>query len=282
MVKITIYKDKITATKHNKDENTYTEHDISKLDGSILKYLNRIVDIKLDVTVEDFMNHLERYEKDIDYCFSDYLKGNPLRVYLDDMRAKESETDLAEIEICWEGEIINDDFILVAYLRAWWNEEKVKEIGEELEYPKEVNFLPIHVWKNCLFRLNDNIIINHLKEEQMEREMVFAGIYSWTLCELITKFLEEISLNGSPNERDELSVLMQNKKYDIKEIVKSPEQTNFWLLFLQDELADLQDRFKISIDDEDYEQASILKKDIEKAERELSKLKEEIKKYNGE
>ena len=70
MVKITIYKDKITATKHNKDENTYTEHDISKLDGSILKYLNRIVDIKLDVTVEDFMKHLERYEKDIDYCFS--------------------------------------------------------------------------------------------------------------------------------------------------------------------------------------------------------------------
>jgi hypothetical protein len=282
MIKITIYKDKITATKRNED-NTLSEHDISKLDGTILKYLNRVVEVKPDVTIEDFMKHLERYEMAIDYCFSDYLKGHPFRLFLDDMNLRESETDLEEIELCWEGEIINEDFIMIGYLRGWISDEKIKELGPEYEFPQEVNFIPIHVWKNCLFRLNDNIIINHLgDEETLEKEVVFAGIYSWTLYEVISKFLEELSLNGSPNERDELLVLMENKKYDVKEIAKNAEQTEFWLAFLKDELKDLRTLMENSNEVEDYEQSNILKKEIEASEKELFNLIEEVKKYNGD
>ena len=283
MLKLIIYKDKITITKWEEKEKSWSEYDISKLDGSINKYFNRIVEIKPDVTVEDFMLLLEKHEPVIDYCFSDYLKGHQFRLFIDDMNKQDSDTDLGEVEICWEGEIINEDLAIIGYLRGWLKDEKIKELGEEYEVPHDISFLPIHVWKKCKFILNENIIVNNLGElNDLKKEMVFAGFYRWTFFELVSHFLEELSINGSPEERDKLSSLMESKKYDAKEVVKSQEQTDFWLAFLTAELEDLNTLLDVTLENEEYEKAAKIKQDIETAEKELFELKEEIKKNNGE
>jgi hypothetical protein len=283
MLKLIVYKDKITATKWDETNKTWPEYDISKTDGAITKYFNRLVEVKPDVTVEDFMLHLEKHEPVIDYCFSDYMKGNQFRVFLDDMNKDNIETDLGEIELCWEGEIVNENFAVIGYLRGWLKDEKIKELGEEHEVPNDVSFLPIHLWKKCTFILNENIIVNNIVNlANLEKEIVFAGLSHWTLFEVISHFLEELSVNGSPEERDKMNSLMESKKYDVKEIIKYPDQVDFWLAFMEAELDDLNSALEFALENEEYENASKLKVDIEIAEKDLFELREEVKKSNGE
>ena len=104
MRKIIIYKDKITTMEWHEQERTWVEHDIAKLEGSIIKYLNRLVEIKPDVTVYDFMKHLEAYEATIDYFFQDFTRGVSLRPFLEEMEKDGEDAGLGNIELIWEGE----------------------------------------------------------------------------------------------------------------------------------------------------------------------------------
>jgi len=283
MQKLTVYKDKLTVTKWEENNKSWAEYDISKLEGSIAKYFNKIVEVKSDVTIQDFINHLEKHESIIDYCFSDYLKDIPLRKFIDDMNKQEADTDFGEVELCWEGEIINDDLAIIGYLRAWLKDEKIKELGEEYEVPHDIALLPIHVWKTCKFILNENIIVNNLGEmSDLKKEIVFAGFYRWTLFEVISHFLEELCMNGAPEDRDKLYAEMEDKRYNLKEIVKSKEQSDLWLAFLGQELKDLNVMMDSALESEDYEKASKLKVDIEETKKELLELKEELKKNGAE
>lgn len=281
MVRLIVYKDKITITKWEEQSGSWGEFDIYKLEGSIAKYFNKIVEIKPDVTIQNFINHLEKYEPIIDLCFSDYLKNIPIRNFVHDMNKAEAVTDFGEVELYWEGEIINDDLSITGYLRAWPKNEKIKELGEEYEIPYDVSLLPIYTWKNCNFILNENIIVNDLSEmSSLKKDVVFSGFYRWTLFEVISHFLAEISANGSPDDRDRIFIEMEGKRYNLKEIVKSKEQTDFWLAFLEQELIDLNKLMDSASESEEYEKASKIKVDIADTEKELFELREELKK-NG-
>lgn len=289
MLKVIIYKDKITATKWDEDAKIWSEHDISKSDGPIVKYLNRMVEIKPDVTVEDFMLHLEKHETVIDYCFSDYMNDLSLRTFLDDMNKESIETDLEEVVLCWEGEIINEDLVIAGYLMAWMKEEKIKELGEEYDQPHDISFLSLQIWKKCKFSLSEGIVINDFGDisnisnmSSINNEIIFSGFYRWTLFDVISNFLGDLSINGSPEERDKLFAQMQTKEFDIKEVAKNIEQAEFWVAFLENELANLRALLSDSLDEEEYERVPKLKKDIASAEKEINELKEEIKKNEGQ
>lgn len=288
MLKLIIYKDKITINKWEDNSNSWGEFDILKLEGSITKYFNKVVEIKQDVTVQDFMNHLERYESIIDYCFSDYLKQVPFRKFFDDMNKDGEGSDFCDVELCWEGEIISGNLAMIGYLRAWLKDEKIQELAEEskispeqFEVPHEVSLMPIHMWKDCNMFLNEHIIINDLGEVNvLKRDVLFSGFYRWTLFDVISQFFQEISMSGSPDERDKIFSDIKDKKYNVKEIAKSKDQYDFWLVFLEQELIDLNKSMDLALENEEYEKAAKLKFDIETSEKELLELKEEIKK-NG-
>ena len=282
MEKLIIYKDRIISSKWNEISKSWREEDIAKQEGDIIKYLNRIVEIQPDVTVEDFMNHLREYEAAIDYCFSDYTKGAKLKLFLDDMESESIEkNDLVEVELSWEGEIIGDDMVIIGYLRAWLTNEKIKELGEEYEVPHDVSFASMSTWKKCKFNLNENIsVINVDQQDFSKREIVFDGFYRWTLFEVISNFLMELSANGAPSERDDLYLQMKNKKFDVKEVAKDEDKKQFWLTFLTDELKRLKDLKEEVLENEDYETASELKVEVGILEKELEKLKKEIKRLH--
>lgn len=283
MLKVIIYKDKITATKWDDESKIWAEHDISKSDGPIVKYLNRMVEIKPDVTVEDFMLHLEKHESVIDYCFSDYMNDLSIRIFLDEMKKETATTDLEEVVLCWEGEVINDDLVIVGYLMAWMKEEKIKELGEEYDQPHDISFLSLQIWKKCKFSLSEGIMINNFGDmNNMTSEIVFTGFYRWTLFDVISNFLSDLSINGSPEERDKLFLQMQTKKFDIKEVANNPEQAEFWMAFLENELSNLKALLSDCLDEEEYEKVPKLKKDILTVEKEINELKEEIKKNEGQ
>lgn len=278
MRKIIIYKNRITVTQWEEQGRTWIEYDILKLEGSINRYFNRLAEIRPDVTVEDFMRHLEKHESVIDYCFSDYSKGIPLRLFLNEMENEKTDSDLGEVELFWEGEIMNGDLAIIGYLRAFLSEERANELGKDSDIPHEINFLPINVWKNCRFLLNENLMItNSGKMNEVRKDLVFEGFYRWTFFEVVSNFLGELSLNGSPDERNKLLSQMEDGKHDINEIAKNKEQAEFWLSFMSTELDDLNAAMDKALEKEEYEKASKIKENIENVEKELNDLKELIK-----
>lgn len=283
MLKLIIYKDKITTTQWEPELNDWIENDIKTLDNPITKYFDRYVFIKDDVTVEDFMKHLEYYEKDIDFCFSGYNNDVPLRPFLDEMREEVSEemsSDLADIELVWQGEILNNTICVFGHILAFLSEDKLKEVGEENDLPHDVSWLPINVWKHCKMSLNDVILINNLGTvEDITDELVYEGYHYWTFFDIVSNFLADITINGTPEERNKIASQIVNKQYDVKEVAKNQEQATYWMSFLETELEEMKLTMEDAVDGEDYERAEIIKKDMESVEKELGDLREEVERY---
>lgn len=282
MLKLIIYKDKITTTKWEEEKNDWTEHDITSLKEPITAYFDRNVEIKQDVTVEDFMNHLRKYEKDIDFCFYSFSDGIPLKLYFDEMDSPTDVAhDLGEVEMCWEGEILNDELMLFGYLRAYLTPEKIAEVGEMNNIPHDISFLPINVWKNCYFRFNEGILVHNLGEiDNINSELVFEGYKAWTFFDVLSNFIADITMNGTPEERNSKAESFVNKKYDVKEVAKDREQAQYWLDFLEEELKEMNEKMRETLENEEYENAEVLQKDINAVTEELKTLKEEVEKYN--
>lgn len=284
MFRIIIYKDKITSTFWDEPTQSWIEFDIAKEEGQLTQYFNQPVEIKEDVTVEDFMKHLEKHEKVIDFCFSAYNHGNALRLYLDDMRAPLSDnykkdTKVTEIEMCWFGEIIEEELNIFGTFRGWIDEQTAKESGLENVGPYGMEFSPISIWKNSIFSLNDNIvIISHEDANSVEENVFFDGFKTWKLHDVIASFLHELTAYGSPEEREEL--MNKINKYDVKDVAKDKEKAAFWLDFLESELTNNKVDMSQAIDNEDYEQASKLKETISAIEKEILDLRDEMKKWD--
>jgi len=282
MFRTIIYKDKITSTIWEEENQEWLEYNIADNDGQFTQYFNQAVEIKEDVTVEDFMNHLEKYEKVIDFCFAAYNHGNDFRLYLEDMRAELSDdykkdTKVSEIEMCWFGEIVDEELNIFGTFRGWIDEKTLIENGLESDGPYGMEFTPLSLWKNSLISLNENIIIiKHEDENSVEENVFFDGFKAWRLHDFISSFLHELTAYGSPKEREEL--VQKIKDYDIKEVAKDKEKAKFWLDFLESELKNSKVDMSQAIENEDYEKASQLKKDISDLEKEIKELYEEIEK----
>lgn len=283
MQKITIYKDKITINKMDEQSKNWAEYDISKLDGPITKYFNVLTEIKEDVTVEDFMFNLEKHEVIIDYCLCGYLNDVPFKLFLNEVYKDSEDSDLEEIELVWEGEIMNKDLAMVGYLRGWLSRKRIEEIGEEFDAPLDISFMPLPMWKKCKLSLNENMIISDYGEiDNIDQQLLYEGFYRWTLFEVMSNFLTEISLAGPPDDVRKLHSELQTRKFDKQEVAANEEKTRFWLNFLEMELKDMRYSMEYALDNEEYEDASKLKKEIEIIEEDLAELRREIKKINPE
>ena len=284
MFKLIIYKDKITSTFWDEESQTWMEYDIAKNDGQLTQYFNQPVEIKEDVTIEDFMIHLEKHEKVIDFCFSAYNHGNAFGLYLEDMRAKLSDdykkdTNVTEIEMCWFGEVIEEELTIFGTFRGWIDEKTSIENGLENVGPYGMEFTPLSLWKNSILSLNENlIIIKHEDENSVEEDVFFDGFKAWKLYDVISSFLHELTAYGSPEEREEL--MNKIRQYDIKDVAKDKEKAKFWLDFLESELKNNKIDMSQAIENEDYERASKLKEAITSLEKEIKELYDEIEKWD--
>jgi len=275
MFKIIIYKNKLTSTSWDDITQSWLETEILATD-SLTKYFHKIVEIKEDVTVEDFMYHLDKYEKDINYCFAGYMDSIPLKLYIEDMKKEPvKETDIKEVELFWFGEILNEELNILGAVRGWLK-DAAKDKGLNVEVPYGLEFTPLNTWKHCPLILNENIVINDFGDiEAMTKNVVFDGFKVWTLHDVISNFLCDLTENGSPEERDALVNQIENKKYNIHEVAQDAEQTEFWLGFLQAELEDSKMLMEKALDEENYEEAARLKTTIEILTKEIIDLKKE-------
>lgn len=285
MIKIIIYKDKITYVDWDLENQDWLECEVGT--EGITRHFNKIVEIKPDVTVENFVRHLEKYEQIIDLCFSSYTDGVPLRKFIEDME-KEAKTknDISIVELIWEGDMVNEDLVIIGYLRGWLTEERIQEFGPDSDVPHDLSFVSLSAYKNCVLTLDENIVVHDFgstmdlkKMVEEEKEVVLDGFYSWTLHDVISNFLSDISSNGSPEQRDEIASQVQSNKFDADEISKNKGQSELWKVLLETKIESLQKDKEAATEEEDYERASQLKKEIELLNTNLRDLLNAIKKH---
>lgn len=285
MIKIIIYKDKITYVDWDVESQNFHEYEIGK--EGLTRHFNKIVEIKPDVTIEHFVRHLEKYEQIIDLCFSSYSDGIPLRKFIDDMEKETKiKSDISTVELIWEGDMVNEDLVIIGYLRGWLTEERIQEFGPDSDVPHDLSFVSLSAYKSCILTLDENIVVHDFgstmdlkKMVEEEKEVILDGFYSWTLYDVIANFLSDISSNGSPEERDALATQVQSTKFDAEEISKNKGQAELWKVLLESKIESLQKDKEVATEEEDYERASQLKKEIELLVTNLRDLLNAIKKH---
>lgn len=281
MHRIVIYKNKITLVDFDDATQSWVEKEILKVGERLGFYLNKLVEIKEDVTVEDFMNHLKKHEQEIDYSFVAFLNDIPFKVFYEDMNNSlgDGNVDLEAVEMLWSAEIINQQLIVNGALRGWLTKKKAAELEINPDIPQDISFLPLFLWKHALIELNEVLVIRDMGElENLNETILYEGFYRWTLLEFLTNFLQEISINGTPEERERFLAEIENKSYKLDELAKDREQAEFWLNILQTELEENREKLQRALDNEEYESIFKIKETIQVLEQEIKDINTELSK----
>ena len=281
MHRVIIYKNKIVLVDFDEITQTWVEKEILH-DGERLSiYLNKLVEIKEDVTVEDFMNHLKKFEKEIDYSFVAFLNQIPFNVFYEDMKNTlgEGSADLEAVEMLWNAEIINQQLIVNGTLRGWLTPKKAEELEINPDIPQDISFLPLFLWKNALIELNEVLVLRDMGElENLTETILYEGFYRWTFFEFMSNFLQEISINGTPEEREKFLLEIEDKSYKLDELAKDKEQAEFWLNAIQIELEEKKEKLQKALDEEEYESIYKIKDAIQALEQEINDIHNELNK----
>jgi len=278
---IKFYKDKITTFVFEELEGDFVEADINDLCLPLNRHLSKFVDFDDDLTVKDFITHLNNNKKDIENIFSSYMNNVSLEELYKEILQEQTDDyieDINEIEIVWETEIFKDKEI-----KEYFIHERVSYIGvnfieedtEEDIYIKSMNFSPMRNWKNLPISINrfityQEINYNEKTDRLLKPKNKLSGIKSMNLFQLISGFLNEITIYGSPKVQLEISKKINSKIEEAKESGKESFEFSIPLEDLEtDELKPknslklLELELKKAIDEEDYIRAKKIKEKLD-------------------
>lgn len=225
-------------------EDNYGSEDskIIRVD-SIVPYLNDVIEINNNVTLEDFFNILEKDEELIDIIFSSYMGEKPIGPYIEEVKKDcppEGREDMDCIECIWVSEqfdyrkfyekhkddeegIVKDLFpdslheprkddvneIDIYIDVAGWgkhefSEEEIKAYGNPKDIPSHIGLAIEFI---PLYRLKHlPIRLNKkfvIKDQDDITKVIIEGEKEFTIFELFGAILSELTLAGLPEDRDE-------------------------------------------------------------------------------
>jgi len=213
---ITLTKDKIIYNNHfNPECDEYVEKEVEHL----YLYLNERVELSEDFTLEDLFNHIEKDIEAFDLIFSSCLGHYLLRLWVDEIKKpgpkKDDEIDYLEIHR-W-GEYWDwGDIDLSIGISGVGKKEDDSSYG--------IGFTPLNELKHLPLRLNEDFEVSEVKIphspimfiarllkkvgipvgkwDNPSPHVYVKGKAEFTVYELITAVLEEISFYGDPEQRD--------------------------------------------------------------------------------
>lgn len=209
---ITLRKDGIYRCDHHEDSaGKIKVH-------SFLPYLNEVIEVNEDVTFEDFFEHIMRQKGKYSSVFASHL-GN--------YKLKQWEEEWNRIPIV---DNFNDDYEMTAVGIYWhgesWNyegEDKITicpefhgmgiDIKSEKEIGLAVEFTPINKLKSYPFKLDARLNVYSL---QKDSKILLSGKKDFTVYEVVSTMLYEISFTGAPEQRDARMSKLKQQVEDIK------------------------------------------------------------------
>jgi len=221
-------------------ENNYsTESDeylFTKVE-SVIPYLNEIIHMDSEITLEDFFLLLANDEDIVNIVFGSHMGHFPLRPYLDEIKTKclpENREDLEHIECSWvieqfdykefyeryksedvlggligelrepEGDEVNDIVIYVdVFGLGKFSPQKDEEYKDCLKPPTHssyaIEFTPLYKLKHLPIKLNKKFIIR--EEQDIEQNIVVEGEREFSVFQVFGAILSELTFAGLPEER---------------------------------------------------------------------------------
>jgi hypothetical protein len=197
----------------NYEEKNSENYVFNKVD-SIIPYLNELLSIEYGFTLGDFFKIIEDEGEILNLLFSSYTGHYLIIPYLEEIKKDcmtESKEDLEHIEISWYCHIFppdkddkhgDNDVIIDIEIKGWGKIEENDEIdldNEGLYNYYDVGLIPLYRIKHLPIVLNTNFEIN-----DMDDDAIFKGQRPFSVFDVFSSVLSEISFAGSPEERDNL------------------------------------------------------------------------------
>lgn len=244
MIKLTKNK-AIYTNSYNPDCDEYVEKEVDKLSP----YFNEVVELDDNFALADLFDYIER-EKDLfNIVFSSYLGHFPLQAFIDEIRKPvpegKEESEIDYIELRRYGEYFNGEVEIWVDV-CGVNEKTQDGYGIEFSLLNKIKHIPLLLNKTFevseikippklirfFIRLGKKFGLP-LKRWASPFDYVYvSGTTRFTVYELISEVLNEISFAGIPEKRDET---WNGVKEDIKEMIAELKQST------GDECAELND-----------------------------------------
>jgi len=268
MNSITLRKGGFYAREYDEKESKTT---FSKVDGPICLHFQSTIEVDRDVTVEDLMRVLMKNESDIDMMFYGFSKGLRIRPFYEEMLLppNNKRIDIAYVEVGWSSDYFGSDrpgksnelflFVQISGIA------KKRQKNELRSY--NLSQVPLNDWKHIglsvcdMMRVHD-FRVNQKGETGKTETQVITLIEAkrdMTLYDFIGGFIESIAWYGYPSQRKE-------RMDDIEEIISEPDED-----IGEYSLEDKEYELKKALGEEDYERASVLKKEIDEMRKFLGK-----------
>jgi hypothetical protein len=280
---IKFYKDKITTFVFDDLKGDFLETDINELCLPLNRHLSKFVDFEEDFTVKDFITHLNNHKKDIENIFSSYMNNVSFdEIYEEILQEKEPDylDDINELEIVWETDLFKDKEIKeyfiherISYIGVYFDENENEE--DEI-YIKSMNFMPMRNWKDLPISINRFITYQEINYNERTNNFSkpknkLAGLKSVSLFQLISGFLSELTIYGSPKTQLEISKKINSKIEEMKDSGK--ESFEFSIPFDDLETDEFKSKnstklleieLKKALEEEEYLRAKQIKEKLDK------------------
>jgi len=275
-----INKSAIYVIEIDEDSENVVEKNIHDLQSPISRYFSYIVEVSDDVTIEDFMNHLRNHSEVIDACFYSYIQGESIIQYCDLVNKEPEEKYFVDtVELFWATELYEDEYCLFGTFHGMITEKENLhhlEVGDLNSFPLDLN--PINNWKHCKMIINETIRVSYV-DESNENDIIKLK-NKWTLFELLQHFLAELMCYGSlENQQLEIESYKNSQiKYegfrvdpDFAGKLNKDELVAF-ISEVETQIEITKNALEVAVEEDDFESANELKKEIEDLTSELEKM----------
>ena len=218
---ITLKKEGIYLFNHIEesiDENLSGHICNEKKVHSFLPYLNEVMDVDEGVTFEDFFTHIIRQKGKYSSLFTSHLGNYKLNQWDEEWNripgdhCDGDDYEMKSVGLCWHGESWNydgeDEITITSEFHGTGIDKKTKK-----EMGMAVEFTPINDLKPYPFKLDTRLKVYSL---QKDSKLLLSGKKDFTVYEVVSTVLYEISFAGSPDERESRMAKFKQISKDIE------------------------------------------------------------------
>ncbi len=275
-----ISKSKIETKEFDEQKDEWTYKDIKDLPYPFTRYFGQTVELSEDLTVEDLMEHINNYKDVIDLCFYSYTGGASVSEYYQLMKQEpEEKLFIDTIILFWSTSITEEEYYMFGAVRGIITDEKnFDKIEEHGSNSFKVDLFPINAWKHCKFETDEVIEATASDDDGGAFKMDLLNKFS--LFEFLQFFLLELTCYGGVEDqkREIEEFEADQKKY--QQFRVDPDfasKLNEGELFafideIEEQIEVNKEILKMSIEKDDFETASAIKKENEELSAELEKM----------
>jgi hypothetical protein len=199
MEKIIIKPEGVYYAYFNEQADSWIEKDLIESELPISWYTPMTVEITGKVSIRRIIELFERYEDQLNFMYVKDLKTLTLKNIMEVLNQAKEADAIPILSVClvWVGEYIEDgenEFIMVENALVGLDTDELEPDDDSDNVDEGVfqltNFDFVQ-WSNVPLYLDD--YLDFIKSSKPE--IIFGGIHQWTLGDLFSCILAEISLN---------------------------------------------------------------------------------------